>query len=206
MGTRGFVGFVANGEEKIAYNHWDSYVDGLGVKVLAWAREAAKEPAALRAAVLKLRVVKNGERPTAEDKKRLRKWTDLGVSEKSTDDWYCLLRGTQGDPAAMLEAGVIEDASEFPLDSLFAEWGYLIDTDGDGMLEVYQGFQHAPHGAGRFARRDDYLTTQRKEREENPRMAGLNVYYPVALVASFPLADLPSEAEFLTALREKEDE
>lgn len=205
MGTRGFIGFVADGREAIAYNHFDSYPSALGVNVLAWAREVAKEPAALRAAVLKLRVVKNGEQPTGEDVIALRRWTDISVSEGSTDDWYCLLRKTQGDPAAILEAGVIEDGSQFPLDSLFAEWGYLTDTDGDGTFEVYRGFQDAPHRLGRFARRDSRLASQRAERKANPRMTG-SLYYPVALAARWPLADLPSEQEFLTALREEDED
>lgn len=38
MGTRGFVGFVIDGQEKIGYNHFDSYPDGLGVDVLSWLR------------------------------------------------------------------------------------------------------------------------------------------------------------------------
>ena len=34
MSTRGAVGIVCNGEEKIGYNHYDSYPEGLGVEVL----------------------------------------------------------------------------------------------------------------------------------------------------------------------------
>ncbi len=106
----------------------------------------------------------------------------------------------------MLEAGVIEDASGFPLDSLFAEYGYVIDLDGDGMFEVYVGFQHKPHKLGRFASRDSHLTEQEAARKANPRLEALGIYYPVALAARWPLADLPSEAEFIEALREKEEE
>ncbi|MBR4317034.1 MAG: hypothetical protein IKP65_08795 [Alphaproteobacteria bacterium] len=34
MSTRGCVGIVCNGIEKIGYNHYDSYPEGLGVEVL----------------------------------------------------------------------------------------------------------------------------------------------------------------------------
>jgi hypothetical protein len=190
MGTRGFITFVVDGQEKTAYNHWDSYPDGLGVRVLAFSREAARHPAALREAAKRLRVIQADEKPTAEDVERLAPYTDLGVSNQSTDDWYCLLRATQGDPAAILEAGIIEDAGNFPLDSLFAEWGYVIDLDGDGVLEVYRGFQTAPHDKGRFASREGGEPSE---------------YYPVTLAARFALASLPSEEQFLAALKEDEE-
>ena len=38
MGTRGIVGFVSGGQEKLTYNHSDSYPSGLGVAVLEWAK------------------------------------------------------------------------------------------------------------------------------------------------------------------------
>jgi hypothetical protein len=184
VGTRGFIGFVADGVEKIAYNHWDSYPEGLGADVLRWLRKVAGLDLGvdtLRASVRALRVVDPSSTPTAEDIERLRPFTDLNVSSKSLDDWYCLLRGTQGDPAAMLRAGVIEDAFDFPTDSLFAEWGYVVDLDAN-VFEVYEGFQHSAHDKGRFAGRTDNRVS--------------DGYYPVALVKSWPLAELPDDDSF----------
>jgi hypothetical protein len=180
MSTRGFVAFVVDQTEKIAYNHWDSYPDGLGVDVLAWLRAVDLESVARQ--VRDLRVVDPGSTPTAADVERLAKWTDTDVGKQSTDDWYCLLRRTQGNPAAMLEAGVIENASQFPADSLFAEWGYVVDFD-QGVFEVYRGFQEQPHDRGRFA-----------------HLAGEGGYQPVALVASWSLGDLPDVDRFLAAI------
>lgn len=198
MGTRGFITFVADGVEKTAYNHWDSYPDSLGAGVLEWLRterdradvtETADWLAPIAARVRALRAVRHHDRPTPADIERLEPWTDLGVGSRSRNDWYCLLRGTQGDPAAMLDAGVIEDASHFPADSLFAEWGYVIDLDKQ-VFEVYEGFQQSPHDKGRFA--------SRKAEDNN--------YYPVALVQSWPLAELPDSAAFDAAFAESEDE
>ena len=186
MSTRGFITFAVDGEQKTAYNHSDSYPDWLGVRVLSWLQQA--NHAELRRQAVSLRVVSGDDKPTAEDIDRLRPWTDLGVSTSSTDDWYCLLRDTRGDPGAMLAAGVIEDAGDFPADSLFAEWGYVIDLDGDGMFEVYEGFQKSPHDKGRFAG---------MERDGD--------YYPVALRARWPLADLPDEASFLEATKDGDE-
>jgi hypothetical protein len=188
MGTRGFIAFVVDGSDKIAYNHWDSYPGGLGLDVLNWLRDALSDRDHLHQLIRALRVVDPKSEPTDEDIKQLRRWADTNVSSQSLDDWYVLLRGTQGNPDAMLTAGVIEDASQFPADSLFAEWGYVVDLDAD-MFEAYEGFQQAPHSRGRF--KD--LTPDRG-------------YYPVALKASWSLDALPTNDAFVAALEPEEDD
>jgi hypothetical protein len=89
----------------------------------------------------------------------------------------------------MLRAGVIEDAGQFPLDSLFAEWGYVVDFDAE-VFEVYRGFQDAPHDKGRFAAREPYKPEHRKKVE----------YWPAALVASWPMDALPDEKTFVNTV------
>ncbi len=182
MGTRGFVGFVADATTKVAYTHWGAYPGGLGLTVLAWLRNTDLEAA--HGAVQALRVVGDDDVPSAEDVKRLERFHDPDVGGPSDGPtWYQLLRGTQGDPAAILEAGVLLDASDFPADSLFAEWGFVVDFD-HGALEAYEGFQESPHRMGRFA--------HMKPTDDD--------YYPVKLVASWPLSALPTNDAFLAAL------
>ncbi|MEU2258447.1 hypothetical protein ABZ540_35370 [Nocardia xishanensis] len=187
MGTRGFISFVAGGQEKTTYNHSDSYPNGLGLEVLGWLRTAVTSLDVLTAKITNLLVVDPDSTPTPAQIDRLRQYADLAVSQGSLDDWYCLLRNTQGDPEAILDAGVIEDASSFPLDSLWAEYGYLIDTD-TSVFETYVGGQIRPHDRGRFA--------HRRIPGRNPI---LDTYYPVALVASWPLNALPTDKAFLDA-------
>lgn len=191
MGTRGMIGWVIDGEAKIAYNHFDSYPSGVGVDVLAWC--AANQPGDdLRAKVRALRVVTHDTPVTDEDFLALSRFADLEVSTKDPAEWYVLLRKTQGKPALMLDAGVIEDASHFPFDSLFCEWGYVVDLDAE-TLEVYMGFQQARHTDGRFAQGDDAAREDRG-------------YYPVRLVQTWLLADLPDEKAFVAALEGAEDD
>lgn len=192
MSTRGFVGFVADGTEKIAYNHSDSYPGGLGLDMLVWLRGAHLPH--VREQVIALRVVDPESQPADGDIKALKKYynpTVGGRTERPT--WYQLLRETQGDPAAMLRAGVIEDASSFPGDSLFAEYGYVVDLDAN-TFEAYVGFQHAKHDKGRFA-----------GREPQPAALG-DLYYPVALAASWPLDHLPDSDDFIKAIEGDEAE
>lgn len=177
MSTRGFISFAIDGETKTAYNHCDSYPSGLGCDVLSWLRDADLDAA--RELARTLRVVDEDTEPTDEDVARLQPFYDPNVGGRSErPTWYQLLRRTQGSPGAMLEAGVIEDSSTFPADSLFAEYGYVVDFDGQ-TLEAYEGFQTAAHADGRFAHMD-----------------GHDEYFPVRLVASWPLSKLPSDEEF----------
>lgn len=195
MGTRGFTGFVAEGREVIAYQQFDSYPSGVGVTVLEWLRFAATDAANLREKVTALHVVTDDSEPTTEDIERLAGFADLKVSTEDPREWYVLLRETQGNPALMLQAGVVLDASHFPLDSLFCEYGYLIDLDAE-TFEVYEGFQRSPHRKGRFASRSG-------EQHGGHGLIG-GGYHPVALAKSWPLDKLPSRDEFLSALGEDE--
>jgi len=185
MSTRGFIGFVADGTEKIAYNHSDSYPDGLGVEMLVWLRGVHLPH--VRQQIEALRVVDPESEPTDDDVKALKQYYNGSVGGPSNrPTWYQLLRETQGDPAAILRAGVIEDASNFPGDSLFAEYGYVVDLDAN-TFEAYRGFQHEKHDKGRFAGRD-------------PKPSIGDLYYPVALAASWPLDGLPDSDVFVSAI------
>lgn len=187
MGTRGVVGFRIAGQDKLAYNHFDSYPEGLGQDVVKFLKNAlVSEPAGLELlalSVASLEVVDPKVPPTAEQIAQLAPWTDLTVSEKSTKDWYCLLRGAQGDLAAMLAAGyLLKGAEQFILDSLYCEWGYIINLD-DGVLEVYKGFQREEHDQGRYAKDRTLL--------DDPEHYKYGAYYPCALIATFAFDALP---------------
>jgi len=190
MGTRGTFGFRSNGKDKLGYNQFDSYPSGRGVVVLEELKEILKTKGVdyLKQRVDAMRLVSDEEKPTAEDIEKLKPYTDLGVSRQSTDDWYCLTRKSHGDIKLMLEAGYMGNSNEFINDSLFCEWGYIINLD-DNVLEVYKGFQSEEHNLGRYA--------------DNKPDRG---YYPCALIATFPFDNLPSEEEFLAKLEPPEEE
>lgn len=190
MSTRGFLGFVAEGAEKIGYNHSDSYPSCLGKRTLEWLLKCDQKEAVEAATAL--RVVDGNSQPSDEDIAALGQYANTHVGGRSDRvTWYQLLRETQGDAAAILDAGAIEDASQFPVDSLFAEWGYVVDFDA-GTFEVYRGFQKSPHTEGRFA-----------GRTPDPSSPG---YYPVRLAASWPLAELPTVEQFMATVDPDDDE
>lgn len=147
MGTRGLMGLVIDGEVKATYNHYDSYPSGLGEEILKLVRSGGIS----KAAAVHLEVVDADAEATPEQIAKYSKYADTGVSSGELTEWYVLLRHLQGDLEGYLEAGVMADGSAFATDSLFCEWGYLINLD-DNTLEVYKGFNKIGDPIkGRFA-------------------------------------------------------
>lgn len=214
MGTRGFTGLVIDGVEKIGYQQYDSYPSGVGVQVLKELHELVKDMDLFKEKARELQVVSNVAPPTADQIERLAEFTDLGVSNQSTDDWYCVLRSTQGSIREIVRAGFVEDHSNFPLDSLFCEYGYLVDLDR-GTFEVYEGFQQDIPKAGRWAGRptaeedaENYKAHVAwcAENGRDPWQKEVSEYKAVKLLHVWELDNLPDEATFLTVCEENEDE
>ncbi len=149
MGTRGAVGFRIDGQDKVTYNHFDSYPSGLGVEVLQNIHNLNVDD--LKEAARHIQLIDGQTKPTADQKKRFLAFADVGVGEQSLDDWYCLLRNAQGTLQPYTEGlDVMIDSHGFLLDSLFCEYAYIVNFD-DNVLEVYKGFNKDPKAGGRYA-------------------------------------------------------
>lgn len=180
MGTRGIVGFRIDGVDKLTYNHHDSYPEGLGETVVGFIRSVNDIKGFMnwdevKDAARNLKGVSAKDTPTAEEVEKLKEYANLNVGNQNINDWYCLLRETQGDLEAILKSGYYVDQNMFILDSLFCEYGYIINLD-DEVLEFYVGFQKAPHTKGRYG---------------SETIDDGDGYYPCALVRTFPLANIP---------------
>jgi len=139
MGTRGVFGFHKNGIDKIAYNHYDSYPSELGNNIKKFIKKHSVEE--MNEIFDRITMVSNKIFPTEKQIEECRKYTDLGVSEQSTKDWYCLLRHAQGNLEAYSEGlKYMEDDVSFIKNSLMCEWGYVINLTTN-RLEIYRGFQ-----------------------------------------------------------------
>lgn len=199
MGTRGFVGFQSDAKETITYNQYDMYPSGVGIAVLDFVRTIASDPhkeAAYKAKAAEVKQVSNEVPPTRDQVVELIEHSNLNVSTRDPEqDWYVLLRETHGNPGAILDAGYAEHMPEWPLDSLFCEWGYLVDFDSR-TLEVYEGFQTSAPTEGRWA-------GQRLDREFS---GSGNSYYAVKKVGEIPFDDLPNNDEFVAKFERDDDE
>ncbi len=178
MGTRGAVGFRANQQDKVSYNHYDSYPDGLGAEVLSFIQGSTL--AKLKEAAERIILIDENVPPTPEQIKDCEPWTDLGVNRQSTSDWYCLMRGAQGDLNAYTDGlKYMSDAQGFLLDSLFCEYAYIINTD-EQVLEFYSGFnQKSRTRKGRYA-----------ALQEPSSNGTTGKYYGVVLIKRYPLDEI----------------
>lgn len=179
MGTRHFIGVVLDGDFKIAqYGQWDGYPSGQGRDVLRFADDA--------------------DLLTFAEKCRELHWITqpeinaVNATEGWANEFPWLSRDAGAGILDMVLDGMVpsvQNSEEFPLDSLFCEWAYVLDLDAL-QLEVYEGFQKVPPTAGRWAGKKDPKSD----------------YYPVNLVKTYSLTDLPTEAEFLAELEPNEEE
>ncbi|MDR1639758.1 MAG: hypothetical protein LBT59_08705 [Clostridiales bacterium] len=133
MGTRALYGFSYKGESKIGYCQMDGYPDCLGRKMLIFCRKKSLKK--MRKCFKKIIMVDLDSRPTQTQILMCMPWLDLNVSNKSADDWYCLLRKTQGEISAYFGKG----KCEYMLDSSKIEnfeYKYIINLD-TGKLEFW---------------------------------------------------------------------
>lgn len=151
MGTRGLSGLIIDGTEKIAYQQYDSYPDGVGVDVLAFARTVLDNKESVREAARKLLLVPENEEPTPEQIQQLKDngfghlWENVGGDGGSS--WYAHLRNAQGHLDQYLAAGAMPQAEGVrDVDDVWLEYSYIVDLDS-WHLFAYQGnLYNAPRG------------------------------------------------------------
>lgn len=180
MGTRGIYGFRKNEVDKLTYNHYDSYPEGLGRNVVEFIGNHTIEE--LNKIYDKIIMVDNEDTPTEEQIKECEKYADIDVSEQSLEDWYCLLRNSQGDLFAYDDLRYMIDNADFILDSLFCEYGYIINLDTN-RLEIYRGFQKVADPTNRY-------TIEHEIAEGNMG------YYPCKMVAEIDLKMIQGLGDF----------
>lgn len=161
------MAFKVDGQTKAGYVHSDAYPSELGANVLEWLREqyeyAAVTLSLQRARYLaqRLVVVDDDTEPTETQQYELRRFANTNVSSKRLDDWYVLLRETQGDPAKTLEAGFIYGDTTIEPYRLGRghEYFYLVDFDertftasGHGQLLGQWSFDELPTKADFIAK------------------------------------------------------
>jgi hypothetical protein len=154
MGTRGLYGFRKGGVDKLTYNHYDSYPDGLGSWILKFIKDTSIDK--MNEIFDRIIMVKGDDKPTSEQIEECKPCTDLDVSTKSINDWYCLLKKAQGD-LGYYGAGIkyMIDNHDFIKDSE-CEYAYIINLDNN-ILEFYVGYQKEPDVNGRYGCEYDEL-------------------------------------------------
>lgn len=142
MGTRGAYGFIKNKEMKVSYNHFDSYLEGLGNNMVDFVKNTSKEQ--LNKIYDEIILVKENEKPNKKQNEEITKFLEKYSLENCIKeenfgnkqrDWYYLLRNCQGEPNLFKEGlRYMTDDKEFLEDNLFCEYAYLIDLDNDKFI------------------------------------------------------------------------
>lgn len=142
MGTRGAYGFIKNKEMKVSYNHFDSYLEGLGNNMVDFVKNTSKEQ--LNEIYDEIILVKENEKPNKKQNEEITKFLEKYSLENCINeenfgnrqrDWYYLLRNCQGEPNLFKEGlKYMTDDKEFLEDNLFCEYAYLIDLDNDKFI------------------------------------------------------------------------
>lgn len=169
------------------YGQWDGYPSGQGSEIVAFLQAADLEVFAAK--VRKSRMVTDAELKAlwaAAGADPDSDMVNMEVSGKFKKVNPQLSRGSgAGTLAYILKAEeplVQGDSTPFAGDSLFCEWAYVIDLDA-GVFEAHQGCQKEPHTEGRFASLPYDPPEYKKGQPQE--------YFPVKLVGSFPLDDIP---------------
>jgi len=174
MGTRGIYGFYKDGVDKLTYNHLDSYPSCLGASIVDFIKTTSIDE--LNQIFDKITLVDGNSKPTEEQIKECINIEELYLSknEDKNYDWYWLLRNSQGD--LNIYKGNLKymiDNKGFIKDSLFCEWGYIINLD-DNILEIYRG-----------------LITSRNSRNNRYWTLKHNGYCACEIIKTFPLNNIP---------------
>ena len=134
MGTSGLIViiFTVNGQQRklITYNHCDSGELGMTLVRELYDLLSRYDLDILVKIFNGIAVVTNEIPPTPDQIILLKSYADLDVSNQSLDDWYCLLRKTQGSLFQIIGCGYILQST---IDT-DAEYIYTIDCDSQRFL------------------------------------------------------------------------
>ena len=174
MGTRHLICVFCGGEYKIAqYGQWDGYPEGQGAWILDFL-SSEENVQRLKDNLSKTRFV-SWSKITSQPEPVFRTYS-------SRDLGYEILWNVAGSHRAEI---LLSNDLDFACMSLCCEWVYVIDFD-TGFFEVYEGLNKEPvenrfsiHIPGEIFK------------------SFAHTYYHVKHVVSFPLADLPTEEDFL---------
>jgi hypothetical protein len=134
MGTRGTTGFQIDGVRKSSYQQYDSYLDGVGLDVLAFTRRIASgevDRERVNTLARELKLVDESAIPEASEFATIGN-VYLNANVSAGNDWYAILRETQGHPDLILDSGFAAGNGSFQNE----EYDYVINLDAD-TLDVY---------------------------------------------------------------------
>lgn len=211
MGTRNLTCIVKDGQYQVAkYCQWDGYPEGQGLKILKYLRslnldklkENLKYVIPFNYDNYNKRLIEFGV-PEEDLEKNFVGYETYQKIEEYLKLHPSISRDTGADILKLITETnkdiEIHNDLDFAADSLFCEWCYVIDFDKN-TFEVYKGFNEEPlNESERF-----YFL----QKEYGPKESSYSsdFYYPVKLIKSYQLNNLPTQKEFLEYFSKKDNE
>jgi len=196
MGTRGITIVILGGEPVVAqYGQWDHYISGNGIVTLEFLQKGILEKFKEK---LKCCHFINDDEQKGIDEFLVSIGTKNGwmTSEQAKlyhKEYPYLTRDHGSNILNVIaestdESIMLHDRREFVYDSLFCEYGYVIDLDKN-TFEVYKGFNTKP-----MKKTDRFYKRKKKGIE----------YSAIVLLKSYDLDKLPTNEEFLAFFESEE--
>ncbi len=211
MGTRNLTMVInTKGETKIGqYGQWDGYPAGQGVTCLEFLRGFNREKF-----IEQLEKIKLFSHEEHNDF-----LTSIGFVEGSyvetpeqtklyNEKFPYYSRNHGGEILSLINDSELNEInllnkSDFAGDGIFCEWGYVIDLQKN-TFEVYEGFGKTPlEDDQRFKYLEE--TDEFKKDVEERQSQNREVYYPIRMIKSYDLNNLPTKEEFLNELEPNEE-
>lgn len=189
MGTRNFIGVRKSGQLRVAqYNQWDGYPSGQGAGILTFLREHGLR--GLEKNLPRCKFLTAQELTQAQN--------DIDAGRKTLSGDFPLFSRDHGsnilEMIALAEGDeplLLRDSSEFPADSLFCEYAYVLDLDTEE-LEFFEGFNKVPLTA-----EEPFYELDQKRIHNQLKSATPAEYCAVRLVKRYSLWDLPENSSVL---------
>jgi hypothetical protein len=199
MGTRSLICVFKDGEYKVAqYSQWDGYPEGQGLDILNFLRnEFDRELFESKLNMIRFGTNEELYNHWKECGAGDSEWVSMEVADKHTKLYPENSRDTGAKILSIIQNTnkplILDNSLAFAADSLFCEWAYVIDLDKN-IFEVYEGFNQEPLDRNERFSFLDYQPAHRTEK-----------YYPVKLVATFDIDNLPTEEDFLNTFNYDEN-
>lgn len=166
MGTRGLIGFIIKGVRKGAYNHFDSYPEGLGNDIVKFILALRKEDiikmqTLVEAVSTRCSAIRRLPGTLADPPPQLVWVTEIDSSTTHNRD--LLQRVWEGQKEVV-------DATDFLYDGMFCEYAYFVDFD-KRRIEVFAGWEGLTamwsfEGLAKDRFVDIYKVGERRERQK----------------------------------------
>lgn len=89
IGTKGCYGFHRGGVDKLTYNHFDSYPEGLGADIVEFVRQTSVEE--MNQIFDRIQMVNEDKMATPDQVAECHKWYSGAVSTGQPTEWYALI-------------------------------------------------------------------------------------------------------------------